>query len=218
MEGLDQQQIGQVVRRFYDRVRVDEELGPVFSVVEDWDEHLVRLSEFWSSVTLMTGQYKGNPLAMHLVHIDRFKPGMFERWLTLWKATTDELLSAADASLLQAKAARIAGRFRMAMFATSERMSPVSHLRPYKISSEFTHQSLPAVLLREHRLDQKTWAVVRVRMGEIQYVEGDHSKTRMIEAGTATVVPPDTPHHLEIVGPVALTFEFYDQNPASLVH
>ncbi|WP_200960732.1 DUF1971 domain-containing protein [Rhizobium sp. Root708] len=218
MEGLDQQQIGQVVRRFYDRVRVDEELGPVFSVVEDWDEHLVRLSEFWSSVTLMTGQYKGNPLAMHLVHIDRFKPEMFERWLTLWRATTDELLSSADASLLQAKAARIAGRFRMAMFTTFDEMSPVSHLRPYRTSCEFTDQSLPPVLHHEHRLDQETWAIVRVRTGEIQYLEGAHSKTLLIEAGTATVVPPDTPHRFEIVGPVALTFEFYDRNPASLVH
>lgn len=218
MEDLEPQKIAQVVRRFYDRVRVDDEIGPVFAVVEDWDEHLVRLSEFWSSVALMTGQYKGNPLAMHLVHMNRFKPEMFERWLTLWEATTGELLSAQDASVLQAKAARIASRFRFAMFPTCGNASPVSDLRPYKTSREFTHLSLPCALFRERRLDQKTWLVIRVSLGEIRCFEGDPSNSRLIEAGTATVVHPGTPHRLEIISPVALTFEFYDRNPASLVH
>jgi len=218
MAGLDQKKIEQVVRRFYDLVRVDGQLGPVFSVVEDWDEHLARLSEFWSSVTLMTGQYKGNPLAMHLIHMNRFKPEMFERWLTLWKATTSEMLTSEEASLLQAKAARIATRFRMAMFGTRETAPQASDLRPYKTSCEFTHQNLPPVLLRGHRLDQKTWAVVRVSTGDIRYFEGESSNGRLIGAGTAVVVRPDTPHRLEIAGPVALTFEFYDRNPATLVH
>ena len=218
MNNLTQDQIELLVRRFYDRVRVDAELGPVFSVVEDWDEHLVRLSEFWSSVTMMTGQYKGNPLAMHLVHIDRFRPEMFDRWLALWRATTDELLSHQQAAVLQAKAARIAARFRAAMFGAPARLESVSELRPFKTSFRFTEHDLPAVLLREHRLDANTWAIIRVAEGCIRYLAADPPLGRLIAAGTAAVVNPETPHRLAVVGPVALSLEFYDQNPALLVH
>jgi hemoglobin len=214
MEGLDQRKIEQAVRRFYDRVRVDNELAPVFSVVEDWDEHLIRLSEFWSSIALMTGQYKGNPLAMHLIHLDLFKPEMFERWLALWRETTNELLCPQDASMLQTKAARIATRFRTTMFTESSSPAPPSRIQPFKTSSEFTHENMPAVLLRERRLVQETWVVIRVRKGEVRFFEGDAATGRLLGKGTATLVRPDTPHRLEIAGPVSLILEFYDQDPA----
>jgi truncated hemoglobin YjbI/tellurite resistance-related uncharacterized protein len=218
MEGLDHRKIDQLVRRFYDRVRVDKELAPVFSVVGDWNEHLVRLSEFWTSVALMTGQYKGNPLAMHLVHADLFKPEMFDRWLVLWKETTDELLCPQEASMLQAKAARIATRFRTTMFPGSRASAPTFGIRPFKTSPEFTHENIPAVLLREHRLDKGTWGILRVHQGQILYFEDETGAGLSSGAGTAVLVRPDTPHRVEIVGPVSLTLEFYDQNPASLVH
>jgi len=218
MDGLDQRKIEQVVRRFYDRVRIDHELAPVFSVVEDWDEHLARISEFWASVVLMTGQYKGNPLAMHLVHADLFRPELFDRWLLLWRETTDELLSAQDASVLQAKAARIATRFQTTMFPGSRANAPSSALRPFKTSPEFTEGNIPAVLLREHRLDHGTWGILRVHAGEILFFGGETSVGHVARAGTPALVRPNKPHRLEIVGPVSLTFEFYDENPASLAH
>ena len=218
MEGLDHLKIEQVVRRFYERVRVDDELASVFSVVEDWDEHLVRLSEFWASVTLMTGQYKGNPLAMHLVHVNLFTPEMFDRWLMLWRETTDELLCPRDASTLQAKATRIAMRFRTTMFPEVKAIAPASRMRPFRTSPEFTHENMPAVLLREHRLGQGTWGIIRVHKGEILYFDDDTSAGLSQSAGTVAVVRPDMPHRLEIVGPVSLTLEFYDHNPASLAY
>lgn len=218
MDGLDQHKIEQVVRRFYERVRIDDELAPVFSIVEDWDEHLVRLGEFWASVVLMTGQYKGNPLAMHLVHADLFRPELFDRWLALWRETTDELLSAQDASVLQAKAARIAKRFRTTMFPGFKENAPSSPIRPFRTSPEFTDENIPAVLLREHRLQQGTWGIVRVHTGEILYFGGETSVGFVTRAGAAVLVHPDKPHRLEVVGPVSLTLEFYDENPASLAH
>ena len=52
MKPLDEPEIEDLLKKFYKRVRADEQLGPVFSVVQDWDEHLVRLGEFWSSIAL----------------------------------------------------------------------------------------------------------------------------------------------------------------------
>ena len=60
---------------FYSRVRADQVLGPVFeSAVENWPAYLGRLADFWSSVMLATGRYKGQPVAAHLAHADRITP------------------------------------------------------------------------------------------------------------------------------------------------
>jgi len=95
--------------RFYARVRSDAELGPVFNdAVHDWDSHLSTLTDFWSSVMLASGRYKGNPMGAHLAHRDRIPSELFGRWLELWNQTTDEMVAPPIAAVMQAKAARIA--------------------------------------------------------------------------------------------------------------
>ncbi len=113
---FDEELLPALLRRFYARVRQDETLGPVFNAaIEDWDEHLERIGDFWSSVLLGSGRYKGNPLAMHLLHKDLITPEMFDRWLALWALTTGEMLPPPTAAALQAKAARIADTLKWAM-------------------------------------------------------------------------------------------------------
>jgi hemoglobin len=117
---LSDEELRRIVHAFYTRVREDDALGPIFNgVVADWDEHLERLGDFWSSVMLTSGRYKGNPVAMHLLHADQITPAMFDRWLGLWAATTDELLPTQVAAAMQAKAARIADTLRSAVLITS---------------------------------------------------------------------------------------------------
>jgi hemoglobin len=102
--------------RFYARVRADAELGPVFNDgVADWGHHLVTLADFWSSVMLTSGRYKGNPMQAHLKHGPRISSEMFERWLTIWTETTDEMVSPVVAVALQSKAARIAQSLDLAI-------------------------------------------------------------------------------------------------------
>lgn len=110
-------QLSKLVNRFYARVREDEVLGPVFNgAIHDWDEHLEKLSAFWSSVMLTSGRYKGNPMAAHLKHTDVIRPAMFERWLQLWRETARETLSNAGAMGVVAKAERIAESLQLGMF------------------------------------------------------------------------------------------------------
>jgi hemoglobin len=105
-----------LLERFYARVRADQDLGPVFDdAVEDWEQHLRVLADFWSSVMLASGRYKGNPMQVHLRHGARISSEMFGRWLALWTATTDEMMSPAVAAAMQAKAARIAQSFDLAL-------------------------------------------------------------------------------------------------------
>jgi hemoglobin len=145
---LDEAQIAPLLDGFYARVRADTLLGPVFAGVEDWPGHLARLSDFWSSVMLTPGRYKGNPVAVHAALADRMEPAMFGRWLELWGQETSAQLSPATASAMQAKAARIADSLRMALGMPTgkgtlvmprERVSD----RPHRSTPDFDSQTLP---------------------------------------------------------------------------
>ena len=116
-KGIDEQRLKSLVERFYGRVRTDDELGPIFNdAIGDWPEHLEQLTAFWSSVMLTSGRYKGQPVPAHRKHVSRITPELFERWLALWKLTTDETMAPGAASALQEKAARIAESLRLALF------------------------------------------------------------------------------------------------------
>jgi hemoglobin len=115
-EGIDEEGLRRLVTRFYAQVRRDEMLGPIFNeAIHDWPEHLEKLTAFWSSVMLTSGRYKGNPMAAHLKHRPRLAPAMFERWLALWREATVAEMPPAAASVLQAKAARIAESLQLAL-------------------------------------------------------------------------------------------------------
>ncbi|HVJ00331.1 MAG TPA: group III truncated hemoglobin [Sphingomonas sp.] len=116
-EGIDDATLSDVVHTFYGKVRDDAELGPVFDhAISDWPHHLGKMVDFWSSVMLTSGRYKGNPMMMHLKHKARITPALFDRWLALWAETTDALLPAEAAAALQVKAARISESLQLGMF------------------------------------------------------------------------------------------------------
>jgi hemoglobin len=108
-EGITEDSLSSLVALFYDRVRADPLIGPVFNgAIGDWPEHLEKLQAFWSSVMLTSGRYKGRPLPAHIKHADAIDSRSFARWLSIWKDTTDEILDPGSAAALQEKAGRIA--------------------------------------------------------------------------------------------------------------
>jgi len=114
---MTEQQLATLVEQFYAKVRADSTLGPVFdSAVQDWPEHLEKLSAFWSSVMLTTGRYKGNPMAVHMKQKAAIEPSMFVRWLHLWRETAQEHLDERGAAAVIAKAERIAESLKLGMF------------------------------------------------------------------------------------------------------
>ena len=115
-DAIDETVIPRLLAAFYARVRADDMLAPIFAdAVHDWDAHTGRIADFWSSVMLGTGRYKGNPVARHLPHAARMTPDMFARWLALWQQTTDAMLPAEAARAIQAKAARIGESLQLAI-------------------------------------------------------------------------------------------------------
>lgn len=114
---LTEAQIADLIPHFYSRVRADDMLGPVFDgAIDDWPPHLRKLMDFWSSVMLTTGRYKGNPMMAHMKHLATLKPEMFDRWLALWAEATAGQLPPATAAELQSKAERIAQSLKLALW------------------------------------------------------------------------------------------------------
>ncbi len=116
----------ELVTRFYGRVREDELLGPVFARVQDWDEHLAKLGDFWSSVVLMTGRYHGSPMRAHLPL--SLVGDHFDRWLDLFEQTAREVCPPAAAALFIDKARRIADSFEMASATVAGRIVSPRHV------------------------------------------------------------------------------------------
>jgi hemoglobin len=114
---IDETIITALVHEFYAKVRNDEKLGPIFKRVigDDWDQHLAKMCDFWSSVMLQTGDYKGNPMVAHL-RLKMVRPEHFERWLALFTETVTELCVPEVANLFIAKAESIARSLQLGMF------------------------------------------------------------------------------------------------------
>jgi hemoglobin len=110
--GIDAAMIDRLVRTFYGKVRQDEVLGPVFATrITDWEPHLLRMCEFWSSVALMTGIYQGSPMQKHLpLPVDARH---FDRWLQLFRDAADEVCPATAAAHFIERAERIAQSLEM---------------------------------------------------------------------------------------------------------
>jgi hemoglobin len=101
-----------LVDSFYEKVKSDSLLGPVFGHV-DWPKHLPVMYNFWCSMLLGEGSYTGNPLQNHLnLAIER---SHFDRWLTLFNETVDEHFAGDRADETKMRAQAIAGVFQHKM-------------------------------------------------------------------------------------------------------
>ena len=114
MQPITEPEISILVDTFYAKVRLDPDIGPIFNaIVDDWPYHLALLKDFWSTVLLTTGRYKGDPMMKHLqLPLD---PEHFERWLALFAETAHEVLPPDHAATVIAKSHRIAQNFEAGM-------------------------------------------------------------------------------------------------------
>jgi len=112
--GIDEAMIERLVRRFYDAVRRDPMLAPIFDArIRDWEPHLQRMFAFWSSVALMTGRYHGQPMQKHLSLPADGRH--FDRWLELFEATARRECPPAAADHFIERARRIAESLEFGM-------------------------------------------------------------------------------------------------------
>ena len=82
----------------------------------------------------------------------------------------------------------------------------VEHVRT---TPRFDEGSVPAGLLRAHRVAPGAWGVLRVLDGEVTFVLEDAGARRTLGAGEEQVIQPDTPHHVELGADAAFVVDFY---------
>ncbi|HEY3785264.1 MAG TPA: group III truncated hemoglobin [Steroidobacteraceae bacterium] len=110
--GIDDAMIETLVHAFYARVREDALIGPIFNArVANWHDHLQRMCSFWSSVTLMSGRYHGQPMQKHVPL--PVEASHFDRWLELFRQTAREVCTPQAADLFIARAQLIAQSLEM---------------------------------------------------------------------------------------------------------
>jgi len=124
--GVTESMIRDVVHTFYARVRVDPALGPIFNRVigEGWHDHLAKLCDFWSSVLLMTGRFKGSPMTAHARLAD-IRPTHFARWLHLFAQTVEQLCPPQAAALFIARSQMIARSLQLGLAVNRGELPPV---------------------------------------------------------------------------------------------
>lgn len=79
-----------LVDSFYEKVRADDLLGPIFNEVigDRWSEHMPKMYRFWQTVLLNEHTYLGSPFIPHAkLPVDQTH---FDRWLELFRTTLDE--------------------------------------------------------------------------------------------------------------------------------
>lgn len=108
----NQEDIVRLVDRFYDKVRGDSLLSPVFSHV-DWPAHLPRMYSFWASLLLGDRSYQGNPMLKHLRLPIREEH--FDRWMQLFTETMEAEFDGPTADEALDRAKSIAQLFRHRM-------------------------------------------------------------------------------------------------------
>jgi hemoglobin len=104
--------IVRLVDAFYERVREDKILGPIFTDVArvDWEVHLPKMYDFWESVLFGKIGFKGAPLPVHLALSRQvaLTSREFDRWIALFHSSVDALFAGPLAAEAKIRATRIA--------------------------------------------------------------------------------------------------------------
>ncbi|CAL2086686.1 group III truncated hemoglobin [Tenacibaculum sp. 190524A05c] len=104
-----------LVSTFYDKIKNDDVIGEFFLETipeEEWDDHLLKLTDFWETNLFFVRKFKGNPIKAHRDVDANFNSAIqqehFGRWLQLWFLTVDELFSGEKANQAKERARNIA--------------------------------------------------------------------------------------------------------------
>ncbi len=103
--------IKKLVDTFYDKVRRDQLIGPIFNgrIQDRWPQHLEKMYTFWQTVLLGEHTYFGSPFPPHANLPVSHQH--FEKWMELFTKTIDELFTGEKANDAKWRAGKMAEMF-----------------------------------------------------------------------------------------------------------
>jgi hemoglobin len=105
--------VKQLVDTFYDKVREDALLNPIFNNViqEHWPEHMEKMYKFWQTILLEEHTYFGSPFVPHAkLPVEKEH---FDRWLQLFFSNIDDQFKGEKAEEAKWRAKKMAEMFQM---------------------------------------------------------------------------------------------------------
>ena len=108
-----------------DQVPAVKEILTAAAVEIDWDEHLAKLCDFWSSVTLMTGRFKGSPMAAHAGN-GHIRDEHFPMWLALFEKTARDVCPPKAADLFVERSRMIGRSLSLGLAVSRGEIPPLS--------------------------------------------------------------------------------------------
>jgi len=110
-EIISLEDVKKLVDTFYDRVREDELLSPIFNerINDRWPQHLEKMYTFWQTLLLNERTYFGSPFPAHANLPVSGKH--FKKWMELFTQTVDELFVGEKATEAKWRAEKMAEIF-----------------------------------------------------------------------------------------------------------
>ena len=112
-EILNLTDVKQLVDTFYEKVREDELLNPIFNNVikEHWPEHQEKMYKFWQTILLEEHTYFGSPFVPHAqLPVEKEH---FDRWLQLFFSNIDDQFEGKKAQEAKWRGQKMAEMFQM---------------------------------------------------------------------------------------------------------
>jgi hemoglobin len=101
-----------LMKTFYDKVKKDDTIGPIFNDIAkvNWEHHIPIICDFWETLLLDAASYRKNVMEVHFIlnRKIRLEEKHFRVWLQLFSATVDENFSGKKAEMAKTKAKSIA--------------------------------------------------------------------------------------------------------------
>lgn len=117
----NREDINLLVRTFYQKVRKDNVLGPIFnSIISDWESHFIVLTDFWEAQLFLKRKYYGNPVVVHQEVDVKMNNSItsehFGLWLNLWFETIDTLFEGETAWIAKNRAQKMSTMLFLKIF------------------------------------------------------------------------------------------------------
>ena len=100
--GVTEPMIRDLIAAFYDKVRRDPALGPVFNAIigDHWDAHLEKIASFWLFVTGLRKGYRTRDFMPAHVRHEAIRASLLPQWLHLFRETASDVCPPEAAKVL----------------------------------------------------------------------------------------------------------------------
>ncbi|MCY4044025.1 MAG: DUF1971 domain-containing protein [Cellvibrionales bacterium] len=82
------------------------------------------------------------------------------------------------------------------------------HVQAYKKTPEFSEDSIPKSLLKDHSTKPGVWGKIQLIEGSLIYVI-NQQEHHVLTQNSEGIIEPEISHHLKCKGPVRFFVEFY---------